>query len=71
MKIYKTVPGPKEFKVKMGNTDVAFNGFSDIINRETKDGWVYHSMENLTVHEGCSLFGSSTTYYMLIFEKEI
>lgn len=70
MRIYKVVPGPKEIKVKMGKVDDAFSSFAEIINKETKDGWEYHSMENLRVQEGCSLLGNTVNFYMLIFVKE-
>lgn len=74
MKQYKAVSGPKNISVSKGDTQSAFNLFSDIINRETAGGWEYHSMETITVTEkpGC-LFQQpvSLNYYMLIFEKEI
>lgn len=34
MKVYKTVAGPKNILVKKGNTQEAFDLFSEIINRE-------------------------------------
>ena len=74
MKQYKAVSGPKNISVSKGDTQSAFNLFSDIINRETAGGWEYHSMETITVTEkaGC-LFQQpvALNYYMLIFEKEI
>lgn len=74
MKQYKAVSGPMNISVSKGDTQSAFNLFSDIINRETAGGWEYHSMETITVTEkpGC-LFQQpvSLNYYMLIFEKEI
>ncbi|MBQ4067292.1 MAG: DUF4177 domain-containing protein [Clostridia bacterium] len=78
MKQYKAVAGPQNISVKKGDTQAAFNLFGDIINREAAGGWAYHSMETITVTEtpGCALMALfqppvSTTYYMLIFERDI
>ena len=50
MKVYKAIPGPKTIIVdKNGNWQTATNSFADIINAEAKNGWVYHSLENLSV----------------------
>ena len=75
MKIYKAIPGPKTIVVdKNGNWQTATNSFADIINSQAKDGWTYHSLENLAVQEtkGCFLNKQTTTtnIYMLIFYKE-
>lgn len=74
MKKYKAVSGPKIINVKKGETDSAFETFASIINSEAVDGWVYHSMETITVSEkpGCFLMQPvNVNHYMLIFEKEI
>ncbi|MDE7445925.1 MAG: DUF4177 domain-containing protein [Lachnospiraceae bacterium] len=73
MKQYKTVAGPQSISVSKGNTQDAFNLFSDIINREATNGWEYHSMETISVTEkpGCFQQPIATYYYMLIFVKEI
>jgi len=54
--------------------DQAVRSFADLINRESTNGWVFHSMESIKVrHEpGClaRLFGERTTieeYNMLVF----
>ena len=74
MKSYKVVPGPMGFTVDKGNSSRAFAGFEDIINRETTGGWIYHSMETISVTEksGCKLSPNfeRTNYYMLIFERD-
>ena len=75
MKVYKAIPGPKTIIVdKNGNWQTATNSFADIINAEAKNGWVYHSLENLAVQEteGCFLNKTvkTTNIYMLIFYKE-
>lgn len=73
MKDYKVVSGPKNINVSKGNSQSAFDLFGEIINREAQNGWVYHSMETITVTEnpGCFQQPVPTSYYMLIFEKEI
>ncbi len=77
-KRYKVVAGPLIIDVKYGETDKAFREFESIINRETVNGWEFHSIERLTVseeQEGC--FGGSssskknTVYYMLIFVRNV
>ena len=74
MKQYKCIPGPMAISVSKGNTNAAFADFESIINSNCTNGWSYHSMETITIHEkpGCSLFGQETVtnYYMLIFERE-
>lgn len=73
MKQYKTVAGPQHINVAKGNTQGAFNLFADIINKESADGWEYHSMETISVTEkpGCFQQPIASYYYMLIFVKEI
>ncbi len=73
MKQYKTVAGPQNVNVTKGNTQSAFNLFSEIINKEAADGWDYHSMETISVTEkpGCFQQPISSYYYMLIFVKEV
>lgn len=73
MKQYKAVSGPKNINVNKGNTQAAFNLFADLINSEAKNGWEYHSMETITVTEkpGCFQAPISSSYYMLIFVKEV
>jgi len=74
---YKCVPAPQELIIgKKGSYDVAVRSFADLINQEAKDGWNFHSMENIAVTQkpGClmALFGQkdTTTYFnMLIFSK--
>lgn len=74
---YKCVPAPQELVIdKNGSYEGAVRSFADVINREAKDGWNYHSMENIAVTQkpGCilALFGQkSTTIYfnMLVFSK--
>ncbi len=72
MKQYKAVAGPKSVNVGKGDTQSAFDLFAEIINREARNGWSYHSMETITVTEkpGCFQQAIPTNYYMLIFEKE-
>lgn len=73
MKQYKAVAGPKNVTVDKGNSQVAFDLFANIINKEAVAGWNYHSMETISVTEkpGCFQQPVPTHYYMLIFEKEV
>ena len=73
MKLYKAVAGPKNINVDKGGTQSAFDMFAEIINREAKNGWEYHSMETISVTEkpGCFQQPTSLNYYMLIFVKEV
>ena len=73
MKQYKAVAGPTNIGVTKGNTQSAFDMFANIINNEAKNGWEYHSMQTITVTEkpGCMQQPVPTSYYMLIFVKEI
>ncbi|RKN84029.1 DUF4177 domain-containing protein [Paenibacillus ginsengarvi] len=72
MKKYKAVAGPKNVHVGKGDSQAAFDLFADIINREAKQGWEYHSMETITVTEkpGCFQQAIPQNYYMLIFVQE-
>ena len=71
---YKAVPGPKVISITDGNHSTATDAFVSIINREAQNGWIYHSMETITVQEkvGCSIQPQfvNTSIYMLIFCKE-
>ena len=71
---YKAVPGPKVISITGGNQNAATDAFAGIINAEAQNGWVYHSMETITVQEktGCSLQPQivNTNIYMLIFCHE-
>lgn len=74
MKQYKAVPGPQVMELgHKESLQKAFNDYSDIINKETAGGWIYHSMETITVNKkgGCLRKDSVCYYQMLIFEKEI
>jgi tRNA A37 threonylcarbamoyltransferase TsaD len=62
---------------KKGSYDTAVRSFADLINQEAKDGWKFHSMENIAVTQkpGClaALVGQkeATVYFnMLVFSKE-
>lgn len=71
---YKAIPGPKVISITDGNHSTATDAFVSIINREAQSGWIYHSMETITVQEkvGCALQPQfvNTSIYMLIFYKE-
>ncbi len=75
---YKCVPAPKVITIGSdGSFDGAVRSFADLINRETKDEWNFHSMETITVSQkpGCwaSLFGhkeATITFNMLVFSKD-
>lgn len=73
MKQYKAVAGPKNINVDKGGTQIAFNMFADIINKEAQGGWEYHSMETISVTEkpGCMQQPIPVNYYMLIFVKDV
>ena len=73
MKEYKTVAGPKNISVNKGDIQAALDVFADIINKHSKAGWSYHSMETISVTEkpGCFQAPITTYYYMLIFERDI
>ena len=69
---YKAVAGPKSINVNKGDTQAAFNSFAALINNEARNGWVYHSMETITVTEkpGCFQQPIPMNYYMLIFVRQ-
>ena len=69
---YKAVAGPKNINVKKGDTQAAFNSFAALINSEAQNGWVYHSMETITVTEkpGCFQQPIPMNFYMLIFVRQ-
>jgi len=75
---YKCVPAPKNLVIdKNGHFDAAVRSFADLINQETGGGWVFHSLEQISVTQkaGClaGLFGKtaeSIVFNMLIFSKE-
>ncbi len=73
MKQYKAVAGPRNINVNKGDSQAAFDVFAEIINSEASKGWEYHSMEiiNVTEKPGCFQQAIPTSYYMLIFVKEI
>lgn len=73
MKQYKAVAGPKNINVGKGDTQAAFNTFAELINNEARGGWVYHSMETISVTEkpGCFQQAVPVNYYMLIFERDV
>lgn len=73
MKKYKIVGGPKEIIVNKGDFDEAYRLFEEIINREIKDGWEYHSMENIAITQKPGCFQQPVTLYsyMLIFVKDV
>lgn len=71
---YKAIPGPKVISISDGNHATATNSFASIINAEAQAGWIYHSMETITVQEkeGCALQPQyvNTNIYMLIFYRQ-
>lgn len=72
--MYKAIPGPQLVSIPKGKPQAATDLFADMISREAQNGWVYHSMEELTVQEkiGCFLSPQyvNTSIYMLIFYHE-
>lgn len=73
MKEYKTVAGPKNISVNKGDIQAALDVFAEIINKHSKNGWSYHSMETISITEkpGCFQAPMTSYYYMLIFERDI
>lgn len=74
MKQYKAVPGPQVVEIGAGDSvQKAFDGYSDIINREAVGGWVYHSMDTVSVNKKGGCFRKNETYHyqILIFEKDV
>ena len=75
---YKCVPAPMEIIINNKSSyDQAVRSFADIINNETINDWIFHSMETIVVKQypGClaSLFGAKAIfeeYNMLIFSNE-
>ena len=75
---YKCVPAPKNIVIGSdGNMDNAVKSFSDLMNSEVAGGWIFYSMEEISVIQeaGCiaSIFGGKATqitYNMLIFKKD-
>lgn len=76
-KQYKAVPGPMGFSVDRGKAAEAFKSFENIINANATDGWLFHSMETITIKENPGCLGGGeknatyTEYYMFIFEREM
>ena len=72
MRKYKIVGGPQNIVVGKGNTEEAYRLFEEIINKEVRQGWEYHSMENITITEqpGCFQKPIIRYSYMLIFYKD-
>ena len=72
--IYKVVPGPQAISINGNDLTSATNTYAEIINREATDGWVFHSIEPITVNQssGCALNKQVASYaiYMIIFCKE-
>ena len=72
---YMAVPALTNFKVDKGNVSAAFQEYSNMLNQYAQQGWVYHSMETLTVTEaaGCPIFSSPTTssFYVMIFFRNV
>jgi len=74
---YKCVPAPMEIVINNKSSyDQAVRSFADIINRESIEGWIFHSMETIKVRQnpGClgALFGKGVTieeYNMLVFSN--
>lgn len=72
--VYKAIPGPVGYSIKNGDLSAATSAFAEIINAESQNGWIYHSMESLIVQEkvGCALNPQykESRIYMLIFCHE-
>ena len=75
---YKCVPARDYLVIDSEETpEDAGRSLAKLINREAKNGWKYHSMEKISVHQnpGCLgwLLGKKGTdeyFYMLIFSNE-
>lgn len=79
---YKCVAAPTEIEItSKEDQQTGVRSFADIINREAKDGWIFFSMESITVTQkfGCllafiapilRLSPPSEVLNMLIFVKE-
>ncbi len=75
---YKCVPAPKILVIgNKDSDDKAVRSFADLINQEAKDGWEFHSMENIAVQQkpGClaALTGKkaeTVNFNMLVFSKK-
>ena len=76
MKQYKLVAGPttSQFLSKNGSNDDAVKSFQTVIDQNAAAGWRYHSMEPIstTQTKGC-IFKQTivSTFYMLVFEKDV
>ena len=75
MKQYKLVVGPTTSQIlsKNGSNADAVNSFQAIISQYTAQGWNYHSMEPITTTQTKGCFNSqtiTTTFYMIVFEKD-
>ena len=76
MKKYLLVEGPTTSQIlsKKGSNADAVNSFQSIIDNQSSQGWVYHSMEPIstTQTKGCIFKQTiNTTFYMLVFEKDV
>ena len=63
--------------MKSGNEEQAMEIYAEIMNKESKDGWILHSLTNISLFEkpGCiaGLFGKKKivgTRDVLVFCKE-
>ena len=55
---YLVVPGPKEILVGEGQTDMVFSSYAEIINEQTLQGWIFHSVEDMTIVEDYGCLGA-------------
>jgi hypothetical protein len=77
MKQYMTVPSSMGVSGSNATPEAAANLFSQTINQYAQQGWTYHSTETVSVTKtGClqsfgGNSGNTTTYYVLIFERDV
>jgi len=75
MKQYMVIPAPAGVATKGGDPQNAANLFAQIINTQAAQGWSYHSMETIAIQDsGCLariINKAASTYYMLIFERDV
>ena len=64
---YKCIPAPKTMVIDhSGSHDEAVRSFADLINREAKDGWKFHSMEQVSIRQEPPKSGCLKGLFILI-----
>ncbi len=82
MRVYKVIPGPTRLYFDQNDLTRASTQYQDILNEQAKQGWIFHSMQEIEAHQdarqkkGC--LGSkeiqsekNVTMFLLIFYSDV